>query len=153
MTYIIYSVYKKSHRCPSALFDFNWFLVLYRWIVQQINAMEEKWRGKRFSESNWWWWLKGWGRNRGGDEKNLGWQDETGEEEDPTRWGAWEAVCSVAWLTHNCSAAAGAPPRVWRNSTRRTHCEQANTPVHTAKMTGRNTQKDRSTQAYGEEEK
>lgn len=41
--------------------------------------------------------------------------DETGEGQDPTRWGAWEAVCSAAWLTHTRSATARALPRVWRS--------------------------------------
>lgn len=81
-------------------------------IVQQIPDIKEILSMKCFSDNKWWWWLRDCGWNRGRHERNLEWQDETGEEQDPTRWGAWEAVCSAAWLTHNCSATARAPPRV-----------------------------------------
>lgn len=116
--------------------------------VQQIPDMKEILSYKCFSENKWWW-LRDFGRNRGRDEKNLEWQDETGEEQDPTRWGAWEAVCSAAWLTHNRSATARAPPRVWRN--RAQYAPTVSRQIHLfrrTKMTGRNTQKDINTQRH-----
>ena len=84
-------------------------------------------------------------RKRGRDERSVGWQDETSEEQDPTQWGALEAVCSAAWLTRSSRAAARTPSRVWRN---RAHCEQTSTPVHEPKMTCRNTQEDIHTRQH-----
>lgn len=98
---------------------------------------------KCLSENKWWWWLRDFRRDRGRDEKNLEWQHETREEQDPTQWGAREAVCSAAWLTHNRSSTARAPPRGWRN--RAQYCEQTNTPVQMHNVTGRNTQRDINT--------
>lgn len=84
-------------------------------IVQQAPYKKEFLSKKCLSENKWWWWLRDFRRDRGRDEKNLEWQHETREEQDPTQWGARGAVCSAAWLTHNRSSTARVPPRGWRN--------------------------------------
>ena len=105
---------------------------------------------KCFSENKWWWWLR-----ESREEQRKRWKEcgmtgrdrrGTGEEQDPTRWGAWEAVCSAAWLTHNRSATARAPPRVRRN--RAQYAPTVSRQIHLLKMTGRNTQKDINTHRH-----
>lgn len=107
----IFSQASSIYRC---LISYH-FIAIHHKTVQQICDLKETVSEKWFSENNWWWWLRDRRRDRGRDERNLGWQGETREEQDPTRWGAWEAVCSAAWLTCNCRATARAPPRLWRN--------------------------------------
>lgn len=117
--------------------------------MQPIPEIKEILSKKCFSENKWWWWLRDFRRNRGGDEKNLEWQDETGEEQDSTRWGAWEAVCSAAWLTHNRRATARAPPRVWRNRAR--YAPTVSRQIHLfrrPKWQVENTQKDTNTHRH-----
>lgn len=103
------------------------FIVFYNQIPDKRTFSE-----KYFPENKWWW-LRDCRRNRGRDERNLEWQDETGEEQDPPRWGAWEAVCSAAWLTHNRSATARAPPRVRRN--RAHYAPTVNRQIHLFRCT------------------
>lgn len=73
---------------------------------------------KKWCSENCWRWVKLFKRNRGGDEKNLEWQDETGEEKRTHHGGgggAREAVCSTAWLTCARALLPRAPPGVWRS--------------------------------------
>lgn len=140
--YLLFSpswgLYIKMHQIA----EFNsQYVTIYQIIMGQIPDTTGTLGKKGFSETERWWWLRDFRSHRGRDEKNLAWQDETGEEQDPTRRGGLRGRLQRCLIDTQSQLYCQGPSQSLgkKQSTMCTHCEQTNTPVQMHKMTGRNT--------------
>lgn len=114
-----WGLYIKMHQIA----EFNsLYITIYQITVAQIPDTTGILGKKCFSETERWWWLRDFRSHRGRDEKNLAWQDETGEEQDPTRRGGLERPSAALPDWHTIAALLlGALPEFGRKTEHNVH--------------------------------